>query len=41
MALVKVIVKDKYTLELVEDAKKGDIIDLQAVATYDSKRVFK
>lgn len=41
MALVKVIVKDKYTLELVEDAKKGDIIDLQAVATYDSSSILQ
>lgn len=41
MAFVKVIVKDKYTLELVEDAKKGDIIDLQAVATYDSSNILQ
>ena len=36
---VKFIVKDKNTLELVEDAKKGDIIDLREEISIDTESI--
>jgi len=35
MAVIKVSIKDKNTLELQEDAKKGDVIDLSCLSTAD------
>ncbi|MCE6090830.1 hypothetical protein J7894_02020 [Mycoplasmopsis agalactiae] len=32
---IKFIVKDKKTIELLEDAKKGDLIDLSSAETVD------
>ena len=39
MAIVKVSIKDKNTLELQEDAKKGDTIDLISLSTADVSSV--
>ena len=38
---VKFIVKDKNTLELVEDAKKGDVIDLREEISIDTESIEK
>jgi pyruvate/2-oxoglutarate/acetoin dehydrogenase E1 component len=35
MAVVKVSIKDNKTLELQEDASKGDIIDLSSLSSAD------
>lgn len=39
MKKVKVIVKDKTILELVEDANKGDVIDLQELVEVDTSYI--
>jgi len=39
MAVIKVSIKDKNTLELQEDAKKGDTIDLSSLSTADVSSV--
>ncbi len=41
MAFIKVKIIDQSTLELLEDAKKGDIIDLSSVTTIDTALIQK
>ncbi|MEG1566020.1 MAG: DUF2130 domain-containing protein [Bacilli bacterium] len=41
MSIVKVIIKDQDTLELAEDAKKGDIIDLKEIIEVDTSNISK
>ena len=38
MKKIEVIIKDKKTLELLEDASKGDIIDLEEINNIDKEK---
>ena len=41
MSKIKVIVREQNILELAEDAKKGDVIDLSELTTVDSLYIQK